>query len=299
MYDSHSHLNSEFIEPVLETVLKNFSDKGGRGILNVAFDLESCFRVIEISKNYFPEEGIKIYSSIGLHPELFYTRGDLQNPITSLESTTRSINIVKDLIGRNRDRIHCVGETGLDYRCIKNDTDLTVDDKELQIALQKHSFGEHIKIALEENLPLTIHLRDVEGSNEVIEDALSIIALNGDGLVKGSFHSYTLPIEYLDQIFSLGFMIGVNGIVTYKSGENIREIVRKAGLENILLETDTPYLPPQKIRSQKFRKNSEPVDIFEIAEVIAETLSDDKDRVLRVTSENFLKTFAPHDLDIK
>jgi len=141
---------------------------------------------------------------------------------------------------------------------------------------------------------MSIHARDMNGYTECLEDVLRIVAQEGRGQLKGSFHSYTGNLDFLTDILDMGFYIGFNGIITYKSGENVRDILKEVPLERILFETDGPFLPPQSVRKDKKikEKYAQPKDIKEIMQTACEVKNITYEKMERVTDENYERLFV-------
>lgn len=284
MQDSHAHLSTQPLYNYLDQSLENFVQKGGKYILNIASDIESSYKVIEVYKKYEKQYPGLIQNSIGIHPEQFYPENKLKRENTE---------ILKEILENNKNIVHAIGETGLQYYNLLNRSDVEFDEKEETIELQKESFRAHIHLAMENNLPICIHIREEKDSNYCTKDTLEIVTTEGKLNLKGVMHSYVGEEKFLQNFLELGFYIGFNGILTYKSGENVRELLKKTPMERILLETDAPYLPTQKVRSDK--KNSirfgQPIDIYEIAQTVAEIKDISIEKVLKNTTENYKSLF--------
>jgi TatD DNase family protein len=291
MIDSHAHLSDSEIKSKVNELLMNFEELGGAAVLNVGHSPKNNIEILNMSRE-LKNKKIKVLSAIGLHPELFSPiSSGVEKHITTFEDTNKALKNYEQLVRDNIDEIDFIGETGLDYYHFFLSPELTVGQKETARELQLHSFRRHCEIALEFSLPLTIHVRAEEGSNRAVEDALSIITEIGKGRLKGSFHSYTSNIDFVDDILAMGFYIGINGIVTYNKADNVKEIARKVPLDRLLLETDAPWLPPHAVRSNKkleFRKG-QPSDIFIIAETVGEVKGISKEKVLESARDNFME----------
>lgn len=289
MYDSHIHLSSDEFGTEQDTILSEFASVGGRGVLNVGYDPETSFASVELSgrRKDIPTPVVK--SSVGLHPMLIGAGSPYEKPIKSLTTATHMFNMIKELLSRQKDHIVAIGETGLDYYHLSNMVDIGFEEKEEIKQLQKQLFRDHLNLALENDLPLTIHTRDVEGSTECMTDALALCTEVGMGNLHGSFHSYTGPDQFTDDILGLGFVIGVNAICTYRSGENVREMLRSIPIEKILLETDAPYLP---LRTKNRSNMASPTDLVEIVQRVAEIMGVTPEAVVDVTNGTYESTFT-------
>lgn len=290
MFDTHSHLTIEPIYSNIDSVIPNFVNNNGKGILNVGYDLPSSQLVLDIHNKYKDRYGNLISNAIGIHPEHYF---EIHQQGKDVYLEFRKINNkLKEIYRDFNSIIHAVGETGLDYYHLENQS-LANIDKEVLIEIQKNSFKEHLSIALQYNLPLTIHCRDIEGSDRAIEDILTIISQIGKGRLTGSFHSYTGSIYHLNDILNLGFYIGFNGIITFTNADNVREILLQTPIERVLLETDAPYLIPKEARKEKFPEFDYgiPTNIQHVANKIAQVKNLSIESVYEKTSLNAKNLF--------
>lgn len=168
-----------------------------------------------------------------------------------------------------------IGEIGLDY-CKSRAS------REKQIAL----FKKGLEIAAELAKPVVIHCRDAQA------DTLRIIrsffrGLADRALASGVIHCFSGDFHFAEGALELGFFLGVDGPITYPSAQNLRQVIGKVPLERILLETDSPYLPPQNFRG----KRNEPSYLGKIAEKLSEVLERELGKVAEMTTENAKKLF--------
>jgi TatD DNase family protein len=294
MTDSHTHLTEEPLFSNLEEFIKNFTETGGESLLNISHNPESLVKVLEISKKYSNYPGFNLKSGIGLHPNYFNEHAHYDFTAHTYERATKALKQLEKDFEMHHKKLDAVGETGLDYYQLLHDENISTETRERTIELQKKAFRKHIELAQKYKLPLTIHVRDQMGSSACIKDAISVLSEFEVGSVSGSFHSYTGPVEYVEDILNTGFYIGFNGIITYGSADNVREILREAPIEKVLLETDAPYLPPEQVRSNKklsYRKG-QPSDVRYIAEKITEIKSISKQEILDTTTRNYYTLFG-------
>ncbi len=284
MNDSHAHLTIEPISLQLERALSYFKEIGGKKILNVSHDIESIEGVVSVYNNFNSKYPDTILNSIGIHPEYF-----TESKEDFLESGKKAIEYFIEKVQKNIKILSAIGETGLDYHHFQHLAHLTTDQKLQLQEIQRRSFIQHIEIALKNDLPLSIHTRDIEGQNSAIEDAIGILSESGKGSARGSFHSYTGDIRYLNNILDLGFFVGFNGIITYPGAGNVRDILKATPIEKVLVETDTPLLPPQSIRKNKKLavRYGRPSDISEIIDVICEVKDIKREKCTEILDENF------------
>ncbi|MBI2356462.1 TatD family hydrolase [Candidatus Dojkabacteria bacterium] len=291
MTDSHTHLTFPDLKINLNQVLNEFREKGGKHLLNVGHNPESNQEVLTIYHNISEQYQGVVQNALGIHPE--YITEIISSDLDRYKQIMKVIKNYEELVSGNLDIVNAIGECGLDYYYLKQDSSLKIEDIQTIMEQQKTLFKAHIEVAIKHNLPMTIHTRDMRDDNQCIEDTLSLISNIGKGKARGSFHSYTQDIKYVKDILGLGFYIGVNGIVTYPKADNVREIVKSIPIEKLLLETDAPLLPPQKIRKDKkyWRNYGAPSDIYEIAQMVAEVKDMNVEKVLEVTTENYKQLF--------
>ncbi|HRY22288.1 MAG TPA: TatD family hydrolase [Candidatus Dojkabacteria bacterium] len=291
MHDAHIHLAMEPLKSNLPKIMDTFLEKGGKYILTQSTDLEDIESSLEIGAQYQNTIGV----ALGLHPTFFQEntidKGDSNN---IYEESKKLLNNFCTILEKSLPQITAIGETGLDYYQIGLQKDLSPEIKREIKEIQKESFRKHIQIAVKNNLPLSIHARDVNGSNECVEDIVDIVAKEGKGLARGCFHSYTGDIKYLQSILDLGFCVGFNAIITYKSGEDVRKILKETPIDRILFETDGPFLPPQSVRRNKKIKNkyAQPGDVKEVIEVAAGVKNLLPEELEREADNNYERVFG-------
>jgi TatD DNase family protein len=290
MHDAHIHLAMEPLKSNLPQIIDTFLEKGGEYILTQSTDLEDIESSLEIGVKYKNTVGV----ALGLHPTFFQENTiDKGNSNNIYEKSRKLLNNFFTILEKSLPQITAIGETGLDYYQIELQKDLSPEIKRKIKEIQKESFRKHIQIAVANNLPLSIHARDINGSNECVEDVIRIVAEEGKGLARGCFHSYTGDIKYLQSILDLGFCVGFNAIITYKSGEDVRRILRETPIDRILFETDGPFLPPQSVRKNKKIKNkyAQPGDVKEVIEVAAEVKNLLPEELEREADSNYERVF--------
>ena len=152
--------------------------------------------------------------------------------------------------GSQHARVVAIGEIGLDYFYEHADRNA-----------QLNAFDAQLDIAAQQDLPVVIHTREAD------DDTRSVLANHSDKLArKGVIHSFTSSLSLAEYCLSEGFMLGFNGITTFRNADNVREVVDATPVERIVLETDAPYLTPVPYRG---RPNA-PCYLPFIAEKLAE-----------------------------
>lgn len=290
MHDSHIHLAIEPLKTNLDSIIEEFLNTNGKYILTQGTDIFDFKDTLNISKKY----SNIVQVALGLHPSFF-------EEITICEGITENIEKVcmkyimefENFFRKNIEKVSAIGETGLDYYQFTLDKSIGKENIEILKEMQKKSFLLHLKLAKENNLALSIHARDEIGKNQCVKDTVNMVAKEGKGQLRGCFHSYTGNLEFLDDILNLGFYIGFNAIITYKSGEDVREILKKTPVERILFETDGPFLPPQSIRKNKKikEKYAKPSHVREIMEIAAKVKNVQVDELEGVTDRNYGNLF--------
>lgn len=227
--DTHCHLSVEDYDDIDE-VLRDNKENGIEKIIVSGCTKESILESIELASRYDD-----IFLTIGYHPSeaSFITNDDLL--------------LLKEQILKN-DKIVGVGEIGLDYHYGK---DNSVKQKEL--------FRQQMAIANDLHLPVVIHTRDAT------EDTIKILKEFPD--VVGDIHCFSGSIETAHIYISLGYKLGIGGVVTFKNS-NLFKVVESVGIKNILLETDAPYLTPEPFRGKKNSSKYIPYIARRISEIL-------------------------------
>lgn len=239
LIDTHCHILSSEYNDVDDTIKKSFYSNVDKLIIN-GYDLKSSKEAVDLAKKYS-----NVYAAIGIGPE-------------NIDGITyEDILEIKKLLGQ--EKVVAIGEIGLDYYWTK-------ENKEKQIYI----FREMLKISKGYNLPVIIHSRDA------IQDTYNLLKEYG---VTGVMHCYSGSFEMAKEFIKIGFLIGVGGVLTFKNAKEIKEIVKKIDIENIVLETDSPYLSPEPYRGKK----NVPSNIKFVADKIAEIKGISIDDVIAIT----------------
>ena len=251
--DTHAHIYSEeFNENRNEVIVKSI-EVGVTKILMPNVNSESIYPMLEIESKY-PST---CYPMMGLHPT--YVK----------ENYKHELSVVKEWLFKRK--FIAIGEIGIDLYWDKT-----------FLAQQQEVFAQQIEWAKELNLPIVIHARD--SFNEIFE---VLDALNTSNL-SGLFHSFSGGCREVDKILSYGgFKMAINGVVTFKNSK-LDEVAKYAGLQNLLLETDTPYLTPHPHRG----KTNMPEYIPLIAAKLASCFNCTIDEIATITTQNANKLFS-------
>jgi len=249
--DSHNHLHFNEFRSDLEQVVSRAVDAGVETMLLVGIDPQDSLNALNLARRY---QGM--YVSLGIHPQL--------------AGSFTAEDVLKLNIMAGDHKVVAIGETGLDlYRAPD-----TLD-------LQKQLFKAHIGLARSLNLPLVIHSRD---AHEIV---LNIMDENDAWGVGGVIHCFSGDMKVAEHVINRGFMISIPGVVTFKNGAQLREIVKHVPGESILVETDAPYLAPVPHRG----KRNEPAYVVDTLEAVSRVRGVGIDDMAAVTASNFSRLF--------
>jgi len=251
MIDSHCHLDHEPLFSDLSNVIKRSKDIGIKKLLTISTSFESFSRVKELINR---DE--MIYGTIGIHPHETST-----NKITS-KQIVENLNANSKIIG--------IGETGLDFYYNNS-------EKDKQIA----SFKEHIEASLKTNIPLIVHSRDAE------IETFEILNEYKNTKLKILMHCFTGSKEFSKKLMSLNSYFSASGIITFKNSLDLQETFKSIPIDNLLIETDSPFLAPVPKRGKK----NEPSFIDYTAAKLAEIKNISKENLIKKTSDNFNTLF--------
>jgi TatD DNase family protein len=264
MIDTHAHLDFENFDEDREEVISRAFDNGVKNIINIGVDLERSRKSVEIAEAH---DGI--FAAVGFHPEFFSDgdQGNQGNWVDDLKKMAAS------------DKVVAIGECGLDYFRIGGSGVIGKIRER-----QKKGFLAQIELARELNLPIVVHCREAWGDLfEIVSKFLRSDLKNQ----KFVLHCYSGNQEDTEKFLELpNVHFSFSGNITYPKplgrAEKLAEAVRMISLDRIMLDSDSPFLAPQKYRG----KRNEPIYIRYIAEKIAEIKEISVKQVERVTDEN-------------
>lgn len=277
--DTHTHVNIRAFEEDAEQVIKRAHD-AEVAVVNVGTQIDTSRQAVEMLQK-FPEN---VYAVVGLHPSHTYSHNfvDEEEVVTKTREEHFDASLYKELASDSR--VIGIGECGLDYYRLPDDR-----DREEIKQLQRATFDAQIKLALELDKTLCVHCRPSDGTEDAYEEMLEIISKvkNENPLLRFEIHCFTGSAKMAKKFAELGGYIGLNGILTFDKSPRSREVVETLSLENIILETDAPYLTPKSNRG----KRNEPAYLPEVAEKIAEWKGVSADEVARQTTANAKRLF--------
>ena len=245
IFDTHAHYDDRQFEEDREELLGSMRENGVELIVDAASDIASWDKIEQLTDRY-----PFIYGAIGVHPDEV---GELDE---------EKMKRMEQLLAR--EKMVAVGEIGLDYYWDKENRDL-----------QKMWFIRQLELARQLDLPVIIH------SREAAADTMEIMKEHAKGL-GGIIHCFSYSREMAKEYVKMGFSIGVGGVVTFKNGRKLKEIVKEIPLEKLVLETDCPYLAPEPNRGRR----NDSRNIHFVAQQIAEIKGIDKETVIKQTENN-------------
>jgi len=248
LVDTHAHLDNELLAADLPAVLERARQAGVERIVTIGTDLDSSRRARALA-----EAHPQVWFAAGIHPHDADRPGEV-DALREIASHPRAV---------------ALGETGLDlakdYASVPNQKDL---------------FVRHLEIARDLDKPVTIHCREAHGMLYPI--------LRAHAPLRGVIHCFSGSWEDAELYLGLNFYLSIAGPITYPSARGLRETVQRIPLDNLLVETDCPFLPPQKFRGQR----NEPSYVRYAADEIAAVQGVPVEEVLKATSRNARSLFG-------
>ncbi len=249
--DTHNHIYPSEIENAVDII--NECKKNNIYLILNGVDIDSNNEIIELSKKYD-----NVYAAIGLNYDQIDTFTD--DDLVLLEEQIKNNKIV------------ALGEIGIDYYWTK-------ENSEKQI----YFFKKQLELAEKYDLPVIVHSR--KASQEVFD------IIKESGVRKGSMHCFSGSLELAKEYIKLGFYIGVDGPITYPNSKKGIDIITNIPVDNLLLETDSPYLPPESKRGE----TNTPLNLEEIASKISEVKNIPIEEIYEITYNNAKNLFVLED----
>jgi TatD DNase family protein len=228
------------------SVIKNANLNNVNRMIVAGVSNESNHEVMDVINN------TGVFGVLGIHPESVEDYSD------------EDLKFIEDNLVN--EKIVGIGEIGLDYH-------FTKENKMDQIEL----FKKQLKMAEEYNVPVVIHSRDAT------EDTINILK---EFNVRGVIHSFSGSLETAKIYIKMGFLLGVNGVITFKNC-NLKDVITEIPLENIVIETDSPYLTPVPFRGKK----NEPCRVINVASFICDLKEVGMDELSLITNKNIKRIF--------
>lgn len=251
IFESHAHYDDEAFDEDREELLTSMQENGIEYIINVCAAADELDKTIALTEKY-----PFIFGAVGVHPD---DAGKMNDEI---------LNKIKELC--QLDKVVAVGEIGLDYYWDKEDH-----------SIQKEWFVRQLRMAKELKLPVIIH------SREAAADTFEILKQEKTSECSMVMHCYSYSSEMAKEYLKMGFYLGIGGVLTFKNGKKLKETVAEAPMEQLLLETDCPYLAPVPYRG----KRNDSRKLVLVAEELGRIKGISADEVIRITEENARRFF--------
>jgi TatD DNase family protein len=251
LIDTHSHIYLPEFETDRALMLERAEKEGIRKIFMPAIDSSTHEAMLKLEAEY----PLVCLSMMGLHP------------CSVKEDPEAELRTARDLLEKRS--FIAVGETGLDFYW-----DKTFTRQQYQV------FHEHIEWALQYDIPVVIHSRNS------IDECIKVVKEQQNGKLKGVFHCFSGNAEQAEQIIDLGFYLGIGGVLTFKNS-GLDAVMEKISLDQVVLETDAPYLAPVPFRG----KRNEPAYLKYVIKKIAEIKNLSTEEISSITTTNAEKLF--------
>ena len=257
--DSHCHLFDSSFDEDRDAILARADEAGLRYLLTMGTNPLEMEQSLALA-----EEHDHIYVSAGLHPH-------------EAEDFTEEL-YQQFLAGYSHPKMIGVGEIGLDFWYDNSPRDQ-----------QEEVFRRYLRLALEIDKPVIIHLRDPKNGPASASQAYSRIMAEEDpeNRLRGIIHCFSHSYQFAEENIERGFLISFPGIATFPKASELRDVARRIPAENILVETDCPYLAPVPHRG----KRNEPSFVVETAKTIADARGISHETMDRIVTENFERLF--------
>lgn len=245
--DTHAHYDDEQFDGELDSLFDEMKQNGVHKIITCATNFSSAEKVLELCEKYEC-----LYAAVGIYQHNTHTCAFDEQKLKELASNKKVV---------------AIGEIGLDYY---------YDDSPKSVQLE--SVEKQIILANELSLPITFHDREAHA------DSLELLKKYKP---KGVVHCFSGSLEMAKEIVKLGMYLGIGGALTFKNARVLPGVVKEIPLENLVLETDAPYMAPVPKRGKVNRSDY----IKFIAEKVAEIKEISVDKVYDVTNKNAERIF--------
>lgn len=215
LFDSHAHYDDKAFEQDRDELLSTLCERNVGYVVNVGASLRGARESMSLASRFS-----NVYAAAGIHPDEVGCMNDAV--MEELRSMCRL------------DKTVAVGEIGLDYHW-------NVEEKEVQ----KKWFLEQLRLSKEVDLPINVHSRDAA------QDTFDLIKAEHAGSTGGIIHCFSGSPEMAREYVRMGYLIGIGGVVTFKNGKTLKQVVKETPIEYLVTETDCPYLAPEPFRGKR------------------------------------------------
>lgn len=251
-FDSHAHYDDDAFQEDREDLLSSLQEKGVTHVVNVGADIASTKKTISLCEQYE-----FIYGAAGIHPE------------AADHISNKELDWLREQY--HHPKIVAVGEIGLDYYW-----------KEVDPTVQKEVFAAQLEFSKETKLPVIIHSRDAS------KDTLDMLqSFYKKSTLQGIIHCYSYSKETAREYLDMGFYFGIGGVISFANAKKLKEAVEYIPIENIVLETDCPYLAPVPYRG----KRNSSLYLPEIGKELAAVKQLDFEEAMSIIYENTFRVY--------
>lgn len=258
LFDTHAHIDQADFDADRDAVIERARMAGVATIIAVGTTVAGSRQCVDLAARH---DGV--YAAVAIHPNYL------------AEAAHGDFSLIEQLA--SMPRVVAIGETGLDRHW-----DFTPFD------VQQESFARHMRLAAQCDLPFIVHMRDCEA--DILESLRG--AYDERGPLRGVMHSFTGDAAMAAQCMALGLHISFAGMVTYKKSQALRDCAATIPDDRLLVETDSPYLSPEPVRS--VRRN-EPAHVRYTAECLAKVRGVSVEELAALTTANARRLFGMGD----
>lgn len=281
--DTHCHVHFQAYADDMHEVVKRSLD-AGVGMITIGTQSTTSRNGILLAEKY---DGV--WATIGLHPnhihkQEFFDSNELppeEQPNAKIKTRAEKFDpeIYREMA--NHKKVVAIGEFGLDFYRLPPgiDKNQLINDQVIELKKQ-------LDFANEINKPIVIHCRDAHSEQFAI---LKEYIDQGKLEKRGVIHSFTGSVKDAEKYNSIGFKVAFNGIATF--AKELKEVVKNIPNDQLLIETDSPYLSPAPNRG----KRNEPKNVIDVAKFVAEQRNCSIDEIAEITTNNAIKLFKLHD----
>ncbi|MFP5213325.1 MAG: TatD family hydrolase [Acidobacteriota bacterium] len=252
LIDTHAHLDFPGLSEDIPGVLDRAAKRGVREVITIGTDLDSSRKAIDISRTFQ-----NVYAAVGVHPHEAFLMDEAA--LDDLKTLARD------------ERVVAIGEIGLDFHYNHQPPEV-----------QKECLHRQLRAACEVGLPVVFHVREAH------EEFLSIVSDYVSSLPGVVLHCFSGDWAVAERALAMGFYLSIPGIVTFPKSAEMQEVARRAPIDRLLVETDSPYLSPIPFRG----KPNEPAHVHYTAQKIADLRRCQFDEIAARTTENAHTVFG-------
>lgn len=251
IFDTHAHYDDEAFNEDRDDLLRNLTAHGIEAVTNVGASIKTSENTLALIEKYS-----NVYGAIGVHPN------------ETEELNEEKLNWLKEQ--SNHKKIVAIGEIGLDYYWEEPDHEV-----------QKKWFIRQLDLAKQVKLPVIIHSRDAA------KDTLDIMKAEGGKEIGGVIHCFSYGKEMAREYMNMGYYLGIGGVLTFKNAKKLHEVVEYMPMEQLVLETDCPYLAPVPNRG----KRNSSLNLSYVVQEISAIKGISAEEVIEITNQNAKKLY--------